>query len=148
MNKTLKKLFIILPFILYFFGCATVEHTIFLGDVEVVAPITPPPTHININKEKGDVTVSPRFSAIANKLKEITGSTGDSYRRSFILPDNSTYRAKRENLKWNIMEYVYGADLDIQIGENTSVFGGINLSAGNNTNLTRGKSRNRFSQFD
>jgi len=61
MNKTLKKLFIILPFILYFFGCATVEHTIFLGDVEVVAPITPPPTHININKEKEMLQFHPDF---------------------------------------------------------------------------------------
>jgi hypothetical protein len=138
MKKTLEKLFIILPFILFLSGCMTVEHTIFLGDVEVAAPITPPPTHINVNKEKGDVTISPRFSAVANKRKEITGSTGDSYRGSFTLPDNSKYRVEKENLKWNISEYIYGADLDIQIGETTSLFGGFSFSTGGSTNLTGG----------
>ncbi|HVO73406.1 MAG TPA: hypothetical protein VMT35_05250, partial [Ignavibacteriaceae bacterium] len=138
MGKTLRNLAFILPSILFFFGCATVEQTIYLGDVEVTAPITPPPTHIKINKEAGAFTISPRFSAIANKRKEITGSTGDSYHGSFVLSDNSTYRAKRENIQWNVMEYVYGADLDIQIGEITSLFGGINFSSGNNTNFTGG----------
>ena len=38
-------------------GCATVEQTIYLGDVEVSAPICPPPTHININKDVGNVTI-------------------------------------------------------------------------------------------
>jgi hypothetical protein len=138
MGKTLKNSAIILPVILFFFGCATVERTIYLGDVEVVAPITPPPTHIKINKETGALTISPRFSAITNKRKEVTGSTGDSYRGSIVLPDNSTYSAKRENIQWNVMEYVYGADLDIQVWQSTSIFGGINFSSGNNTNLTGG----------
>lgn len=40
----------LLTLILIFIGCASVEQTINLGDVEVSAPIVPPPTHLNINK--------------------------------------------------------------------------------------------------
>ncbi|HQI40371.1 MAG: hypothetical protein B6D44_08660 [Ignavibacteriales bacterium UTCHB2] len=120
-----------------FFGCMTVEETIYLGDVEVTAPICPPPTHVNINKDVGDITITPRISVNTNS-SVITGRTVDRYNSSFRLSNDSTYRAKKNNLSWYLSDYTLGLDVDFKVTKGFSVFGGFNYSSGEQTSLLGG----------
>ena len=130
-------LMILLCSLFLLIGCATVEQTIYLGDVEVNAPICPPPTHINVNKDVGNVTISPRFSAIGSNTT-IVGSTEDRYNRTFYLGNDSTYRAKSKNLTWNISKYTFGVDIDFKVTKAFSIFGGFNYSSDGQTELRGG----------
>jgi hypothetical protein len=118
-------------------GCATVEQTIYLGDVEVNAPICPPPTHININKDVGNVTISPRFTGTVNNTT-IIGSTESRYNRIFDFGNDSAYRAKFNNLDWNITTYTFGVDIDYKVSKAFSIFGGFNYSGDGQTELMGG----------
>ena len=124
-------------FALTLFGCATVEQTIYLGDVEVNAPICPPPTHLNINKDVGNVTISPRFTVIGNSTT-IVGSTEGRYNRIFHLGNDSTYRPKFNNLNWNVSKYTFGLDIDFKVSKAFSIFGGFNYSGDGNISLMGG----------
>lgn len=108
-------------------GCATIEQTIYLGNVEVDAPVCPPPTHINVNKDVGNVTISPRFAVTRND-EMINGSTEDRYNRIFNLSNDTTYKAKINNLDWNISNYTVGMDVDYKVSEGFSIFAGFNYS--------------------
>ncbi len=110
-----------------FLGCGTIEQTIYLGDVEVNAPIVPPPTHINVNKDVGSVTISPHFSYL-NTNSKISGSTDGKYTGTFRLDDSTTYKAKKNNLDWSLYKYTAGLDLDIKVSKSVSIFGGMNYS--------------------
>lgn len=118
-------------------GCATVEQTIYFGDVEVNAPICPPPTHINVNKDVGNVTISPRFTATSSN-QTIVGSTEGRYNRTFNFGNDSTYRAKSKNLTWNISKYTFGLDVDFKVSKTFSIFGGFNYSGDGQTELKGG----------
>jgi hypothetical protein len=123
-------------FMLTFFGCTTIE-TIYLGDVEVNAPICPPPTHININKDIGNVTISPRF-AVTGSNSKIVGSTEDRYNAIFNFSNDTSYRAKMNNLIWNTSDFTVGLDIDYKISEAFSIFGGFNYSGDGQTTLMGG----------
>jgi len=123
-------LFIITNITLYLHGCASVEQTLYLGDVKVNAPISTPPTHININKEPGDVTISPRF-ALINK-KKVTGSTEDRHTQSLLLLDSSEYKPKSNNVEWNFSRYIFGTDIDFKLSKAFSLFGGFSFSSEGN----------------
>lgn len=118
-------------------SCATVEQTIYLGDVFVDAPIVPPPAHIDVNKDVGNVTISPKFSILTSGNK-INSATDDHFTRSFNFGNDSTYKAKDKNLEWNITRILFGADIDIKVSENISLFGGFHFSSGDQKSLTGG----------
>lgn len=139
--KTFKKYYLsgcsiaIMLFIL--FGCITSEQTIYLGDTNVSGPITPPPTHINVNKNIGDVTFSPRYSVLLSN-NNITGTTEDHYNRTFYFNDGSYYRTNQKNLEWDIVKTTIGLDMDAKLSEKFSLFGGFNYSMGNKVQLAGG----------
>lgn len=108
-------------------GCGTVEQTIYLGDVDVIAPICTPPTHVNINKDAGNITFSPTFSVI-NSNTTIIGTTEDRYRSIFKLNHDTKYEAKTQNLTWNTSNFTLGLDVDYKAWKNFSIFGGFNYS--------------------
>lgn len=119
-------------------GCAIeVEQTLYLGDVKVDAPIITPPTHLNINKEAGDITISPRFS-ILTKTDKIISSTGGRYPKTLTFNDSIYYQAKSKNLQWQPYTYTAGLDLDFMLIKGVSVFGGMNLSGGDDKTLLGG----------
>ncbi len=136
-KKLCLLLLVILPIILLnVTGCTTVEQTIYLGDVKANGPIIPPPTHININKKEGGVTISPKFSFVTtNKLK---GTTDDGFYSPYELQDGNIYQANPENLLWNFSDYTFGVDIDIKASRVFSIFSGLNISKGENNNLTGG----------
>jgi hypothetical protein len=119
----------------YLIGCS-VEQTIYLGDAEVTAPITTPPTHLNINKETGDITFSPKFSVIINREK-LSGQTGDRY-SSYHYFENPQYEPKPENLDWMPVKYCFGLDIDWKVGDNISLFAGLNSATEKSISLTGG----------
>jgi len=138
-KKILYRLFskfIVINF-LYLTGCVTVEQTIYLGDAVVNAPFTHPPTHLNINKETGDITFSPKFSVITNPAK-MKGTASNRYNNHYRISDSSYYGANKENLEWNPLKYNFGLDIDFKIGDHISIFGGVHSSADNNINLEGG----------
>lgn len=139
--KTVNKLVINLSVITVVFsllGCAIkVEETIYLGDVKVDAPIITPPTHLNINKEAGDITISPRFS-ILTETDEIISSTGGRYPHTLTFNDSIYYKAKSKNFQWKPYRYTAGLDLDFMLFNGISLFGGMNLSGGGDKNLFGG----------
>jgi hypothetical protein len=137
--KTVSKcvLLILASAILYLSGCGTIEQTIYLGDVDVNAPICPPPTHININKDAGNVTISPRFSVINSNTK-IIGSTEDRYIYNYNFSNDTIYQAKTNNLTWNTSNYTIGLDIDYKVWQNLSIFGGFDYSGDGQTNLMGG----------
>lgn len=124
-------------FVLILYGCVTVEQTIYLGDVEVDAPIISPPLHVRINKEIGDVTISPRFAILTSENK-ISGSTDTKYTGTFKINDSTFYKANKQNLYWTPYEYTLGLDIDLKVSKTISLFGGINLSGKDNNSSTGG----------
>jgi hypothetical protein len=134
-NRIALQFLLFIVFLVY--GCATVEQTIYLGDVEVTAPICPPPTHVNINKDVGDVTISPKFS-INSSNSTIIGSTEDRYNAIFEFSNDTIYRAKKNNLAWYTSDYTFGLDVDFKVTEGVSIFGGFNYSGDGQTNLMGG----------
>jgi hypothetical protein len=140
MNSGITKSFIFLLLIgslINLVGCVNVEQTIYLGDAKVKAPISPPPTHLNVNKEVGSVTISPRFSIIKSNTT-IKGTTDDSYTDTFRFSDSLSYVAPKENLTWNVSQYIIGADIDYKLSKGFSIFGGINLAGNGNNRLWGG----------
>lgn len=131
------KVNFLLALVLIFIGCASVEQTIYLGDVEVGAPIVPPPTHINVNKESGSITISPRFSVMSSKSK-LSGRTDGKYVGSFKIDDSTYYSPRQQNLEWNPFSYTAGLDLDIKVSNSVSLFGGINTSGNGSLSLMGG----------
>lgn len=118
-------------------GCMTSEKTIYLGDTNVTGPIMPPPTHININKDVGDVTLSPRYSVLISN-NNINGTTEDHYNRTFYFGDGTYYRANQKNLEWELMKSTFGIDIDAKLSEKFSLFGGFNYSIGSKAQLAGG----------
>ena len=57
--------------------CRDVEQTIYLGDVKVNGPIITPPSHIDINKKPGEVTIAPKLAIVSSnkKLSELLTTT-------------------------------------------------------------------------
>lgn len=121
--------FISLTFITLFLisGCAkTVEQTIYLGNTEVYAPVTPPPTHININRNSGSLILSPKF--IINTATNIDGRTEDRYSPGIIPSDTLSYPTKDKNLTWNFPQVLIGLDADLALTKSFGFFGGIQYS--------------------
>lgn len=143
----LNNLIVIVIVLLSLNGCASVEQTIYLGDAEVNAPISPPPTHININREVGDVTISPNFSMVTGN-KQVNTSTDNSYKQTFKIDDETTYNAKAKNLQWNVSEYIFGVDLDIMVSEKFSVFGGFHFSSGSQKSMLGGSAGIGFHNYN
>jgi len=114
----------------------TVQQTLYLGDVKVNAPITPPPTHVNIKHKAGDITVSPKF--VINTNQKIVSNPDDSYRDVINLPDRTNYRTKDNNLEWTLPPMVAGVDFDAAATDYFSVFGGIHFSNTDKKDLVGG----------
>lgn len=130
-------IFIILPLILC--SCSPAEkvvETYYLGDVNIDAPISTPPVHVMVNKESGDLTVTPKV--IIETENMMRSSTEYYYNDGIILPDHSTFAPGKENLEWNLTTAVIGADFDYMASNNFSLFGGFQLAATRNNSLLGG----------
>jgi hypothetical protein len=92
---------------------------------------------VNINKDVGDVTISPKFSMNSSN-STIIGSTEDRYNAIFEFSNDTIYRAKTENLAWYTSDYTFGLDVDFKVTEGFSIFGGFNYSGDGQTNLIGG----------
>lgn len=123
-------------FLLILTGCVTTQ-TIYLGDIEVDAPVITPPIHAHINKEVGKFTISPRISMLTSGAP-IKSETEDRYEGILRLNDTITYRSNAENLIWNIPKYIVGADLDVKLAEVFSIFCGFNYSFDDQSEMSGG----------
>jgi hypothetical protein len=151
-----NAIYFCLSILILLYGCAatTVQQTIYLGDVKVDAPITPPPTHVTIDKKAGDITVSPKF--IINTQQHIDSNVNDRYEEAVLLPDNTSYKTPGHNLDWKFPSIVAGVDIDVAATNNFSVFGGIHFSNTSDQDLIGGNfgigfyssSKNPAARFD
>ena len=137
-RKILHMIFLFsVPIIsLSIFGCASIERTTYFGDIETSGPIISPPTHVNIDKQPGEITISPKISLIS--MQSIKGTTNDRLDKTINLPDGNTYSASEENLLWNFSDYTLSADLDYKFSHLFSIFGGMNISGQRNSQTYTG----------
>lgn len=117
--------------ILQFTGCVfqEVQETLYLGDVKIKAPITTPPMHLNVNSQPGDITFSPRFTAV-NK-ENMLASSSEMFTGTFVYPDGTTYETSNKNIEWNYSQYSFGLDADIKLSNSFAFFGGFTISNDN-----------------
>jgi|GEM_PF-654215 hypothetical protein len=134
-QKNLKKgnmklaaiIFALSIFTLIFNGCSeSVEQTLYSGNINVHAPITPPPTHLATKVESGALTVSPHF--YFNSNKSIDASTDNHYKAGVIPGDTNNFYVKDKNLSWSQPNSLIGVDVDLALGKSFALFGGFQYS--------------------
>ncbi len=114
-----------------FSGCVPqeVEETLYLGDAKIKAPITPPPLHLNIRSNPGEITFSPKFS-VTNR-KNLQATSDQVFTGTVVLPDTSIYKARTKNIEWAYSKYSFGIDMDLKVSRGFALFGGISFSDDN-----------------
>ncbi len=135
----MKRLyFLSAVFVMIVSGCSstTIQQTIYLGDVKVDAPITPPAVHVTIDKKAGDITFTPSLSM--NTLQHINSNVNDRYGERVSLPNNSSYIPPDHNLNWRLPSVVAGVDVDAAASNNFAVFGGLRYSNSGSEDLIGG----------
>jgi hypothetical protein len=123
-------------FSIFFCGCASVEQTLYLGNVKVDAPITPPPTHVTSTNKPGAVTISPKI--LVNPYGEINAATEGKHSQSIKFTNGKSIKTDQQNLKWKFSSVLFGADIDVNLSKNAALFGGLNFASSRNVELLGG----------
>lgn len=127
---------------LFFFGACSsidVQQTLYLGNVDVKAPINTPPIHLSFREKKGgEVTVSPKL--IFNQNRSIDAATDKSFYSTLKDQDSLKIRGifKEKNLNWSYPPFLIGVDLDLAASSAFSVFGGIHFADEGNKSMVGG----------
>lgn len=122
-----------------FSGCDTVkvEETIYLGDVDVQAPInTPPIRTIHRSTLPNDIKISPKF--VINNNKNISTSTSSSFYKSLKPGDSLRPFFRENNLDWSFPDMVAGLDIEFPVTKNLFFTGGFHFSNINNQSAIGG----------
>lgn len=119
-----------------FCGCSIVQE-IYLGDVEVNAPLTPPPTHITTGSETSGVKMSFYYSNLPNRRK-ISAATDARLTHTVQLTETVDYSPRKNNLDWNLSCGIIGANIDIPLGKSVALFGGFRFPCGNKNHNSGG----------
>jgi len=139
--------------LIFLTGCTSVTETIYLQDIKVSGPVNNPPIHITSGQKAGDVTISPRITI--NPLKSLTGKVDGhtavdskgSYRVDTVFNDNkwiyipsnqNNYEYTGKNVKWNMPNVSAAIDIDLAVSNKIALFGGLNYSVQNQTDLIGG----------
>jgi hypothetical protein len=134
-------------------GCTSVTETIYLQDIKVSGPVNNPPIHITSNQKAGDITVSPRITI--NSLNSLSGrvdghtfvDSKGNFRVDTVFNDNNriyvpsnqnNYEFKGKNVKWNMPNVSAAIDIDLAVSNKIALFGGLNYSVQNQTDLIGG----------
>jgi hypothetical protein len=136
-----KKLLLLIALILN--GCADIQQTIYLQNVEVNGPLNHPP--IFISDGRNGITISPWLSF--SPTKQITGRSNHSkvnasgvYQVDTIRDGGQIYYGEsranyyeytQNNVKWNLPDVKAGVDMDIPISRTISIFGSFNYTSQN-----------------
>jgi hypothetical protein len=136
-----KKLLLLIALILS--GCADIQQTIYLQNVEVNGPLNHPP--IFISDGRNGITISPWLSF--SPTKQITGRSNHSkvnasgvYQVDTIRDGGQIYYGEsranyyeytQNNVKWNLPDVKAGVDMDIPISRTISIFGSFNYTSQN-----------------
>ncbi|MCK6605954.1 MAG: hypothetical protein L6Q59_13735 [Ignavibacteriaceae bacterium] len=141
--KTLKFFRIILAAVpLFFFGACSsidIQQTLYLGNVDVKAPINTPPLHLSYREKKGgEVTVSPKL--IFNQNRSIDAVTDKSFYSTLTAQDSLRLRNlfKEKNLNWAYPSVLIGLDLDFATSSSFSFYGGIHFADESNRSMVGG----------
>ena len=133
----MKKILLIISVIFHaiiFTSCATVQNVVYLQEVEVHTPLSPPPVRITKDMSAGSVTLSPRI--LLSNYPEISGNAGT---RKFVSSQqDSVFRSKNKNLFWKMPKASFGFDLDVAVTDHVAFSGGINYSIINQKKLWGG----------
>lgn len=126
-------------------GCSIVQE-IYIGDVEVNAPLTPPPAHITAEKETSSVKMSFYYSNLPNR-RRISTTTNGRLTHSVKLTETTSYTPKKNNLDWTIPVGIIGANLDIRLGKSVSIFGGFRFPCGSRNSNAGGNAGLGFHSY-
>jgi hypothetical protein len=120
-------------------GCDTVkvEETIYLGNVDVQAPInTPPVRTIQRTTIPNAFKISPKF--VINNNKNISTSTSSSFYKSLSPGDSLRPFFRENNLDWSFPDMVAGLDIELPVGKNVFFTGGFHFANINNQSALGG----------
>jgi hypothetical protein len=136
-----KKILLLLS--LFCGGCATVQQTIYLQNVEVNGPINNPPVFISDGSNK--ITISPWLSFNTNN--QLTGRANHSmvngngvfqvdtaYENGNIVYRQSNannYVYNKDNVQWNLPDVKAGLNIDLPVSKTVSFFGSLNYASQN-----------------
>lgn len=139
-NHFLRILLTSVP-LLFFGACSSIDiqQTLYLGDVDVKAPINTPPLHLSYREKKGgEITISPKL--IFNQNRSIDASTDKSFYSTLSPQDSLRIRKifREKNLNWSYPSVIIGLDLDFATSSSFSFYGGIHFSDDNNKSMVGG----------
>lgn len=113
--------------LLFIFGCATVEETLYLRDAEVTGPLTPAPIHITDTTDIPSVTISPTFSY--NTKKTFTGNITEF---TSLYGLDTSYVPSANSLNWDVAAVNAGINIDLALLKGFAITLGITYSGQNN----------------
>lgn len=131
---------IALLFILAYAGCETVkvEETLYLGDVDVQAPVNAPPVRVLMRSETPvEIKVSPKL--VFSNNKNIRTATGNNFYSSLKPTDTLKPFFREENLDWSFPSVIAGFDIEVPMSSKTFFTGGFHFSNMNNQSSIGGE---------
>jgi hypothetical protein len=107
--------------LLWLWGCATVEETLYLRQAEVTGPIVCPPIHLTDTTDAPSLTVSPKFTYNTQKT-----FTGDIEQRTSYYFIDTVFVPLENSLEWNIATINAGIDFDLALSQKFAItFGAV-----------------------
>lgn len=131
---------IALFFILAYAGCETVkvEETLYLGNVDVQAPVNTPPVRVLMRTDTpAEIKVSPKL--VFSNNKNIRTSTGNNFYSSLKPTDTLKPFFREENLDWSFPSVLAGFDLEVPMSSKTFFTAGFHFSNMNNQSSIGGE---------
>ena len=135
-----NRLIVALFFIFAYAGCETVkvEETLYLGDVDVQAPINTPPVRVLMKSDtQAEIKISPKL--VVNSSKNITTATGNNFYSSLKSNDSLKPFFRDENLDWSFPSVIAGFDLEVPLSQKVFFTGGFHFSNMNNQSALGGE---------
>ena len=133
MSYLVKYSILLLIIIFSFFGCATVEETLYLRDAEVFGPVNPSPIYITDSIVTPSVTISPTFSYSTQNT-----FTGDVKEFTTLYGLDTTYIPPENSLVWDVSTFNAGVNIDLALLKGFAIALGLNYSGQKNYDLWGG----------
>lgn len=135
-----NRLLVAAFFIFSWAGCETVkvEETLYLGDVDVQAPVNAPPVRVMMRSEvPSEVKISPKL--VFSNNKNITTATGNNFYSSLRPTDTLKPYFREENLDWSFPSVLAGFDIEVPMAPKVFFTGGFHFSNMNNQSSIGGE---------
>lgn len=154
MKRILKTGLVVIVLTVFGSGCARIEQSVYIQNVDIGGPINQPPLNITNAKKAHSITLSPKV--YINTQKNYSGLTGshtsvnsmgiyqvDTVYETGRVPyysesSTNSYSYKGKNLNWQLPDASVGVNADIALTDHFAINGGVNYSEINQNKLVNG----------